>query len=157
MMTFTTTRCLIRPFEQQDIEPFMVYRNDLDWMQHQSFKGLSYEDYQRSLLKPPSIADGMQLAIIQKETDDLIGDLYVHHDETTYWIGYTISPGYSRKGYAFEVVSELIGHLSDQGAETIKASALATNEASIALLIKLNFEYLTTEDDEQIYALNVAK
>ncbi|KAB2863272.1 MAG: N-acetyltransferase, partial [Exiguobacterium chiriqhucha] len=32
MMTFTTTRCLIRPFEQDDIEPFMAYRNDLDWM-----------------------------------------------------------------------------------------------------------------------------
>ncbi|WP_252100517.1 GNAT family N-acetyltransferase [Exiguobacterium sp. SH31] len=152
-----TARCRVRPFETSDIESFMAYRNDMEWMQYQSFKGLSYEDYQRSLLKPPSIANGMQLAILHKATNDLIGDLYVHQDETTYWIGYTISPRYSRQGYAFEVVSELIGHLSDQGAETIKAGALATNEASIALLKKLNFEYLTTEDDEQIYALNVAE
>lgn len=156
-MRFTTTRCLIRPFEQHDIEPFMAYRNDLDWMQHQSFKGLTYEEYERSLLGEQTIAQGMQLAIIQKETDELIGDLYIYQDETTYWIGYTISPRHSRRGYAFEVVSSLIHHLSNKGAETIKAGALATNEASIALLKKLNFEYLVTEDDEQIYALDVAK
>ncbi|WP_233589653.1 MULTISPECIES: GNAT family N-acetyltransferase [unclassified Exiguobacterium] len=152
-----TARCRVRPFETSDIEPFMAYRNDMEWMQYQSFKGLSYEDYQRSLLKPPSIVDGMQLAIIHKETDALIGDLYVHQDETTYWIGYTISPRHARQGYAFEVVSELIDHLADQGAKTIKAGALATNEASIALLKKLNFTYLTTEDDEQIYQLDVMK
>jgi len=150
-----TACCRVRPFEQSDIESFMTYRNDLDWMQYQSFKGLSYEDYQRSLLKPPSILDGMQLAIIHQETNDLIGDLYVQQDGTTYWIGYTISPLHSRQGYAFEVVSGLIDHLSDQGAETIKAGALATNEASIALLKKLDFTYVTTEDDEQIYELHV--
>lgn len=156
-MTFTTTRCLIRPFERHDIEPFMTYRNDLDWMQHQSFKGLTYEAYERSLLGNPSITQGMQLAIINQETDDLIGDLYVQQDESTYWIGYTISPTHARQGYASEVVSGLIRHLSDRGAETIKAGALPTNEASIALLKKLNFTYLTTEDDEQIYELDVTK
>jgi len=152
-----TTRCLIRPFEQHDIEPFMAYRNDLDWMQHQSFKGLTYEEYERSLLGEQAITQGMQLAIIDQEMNDLIGDLYVHQEETTYWIGYTISPRHARQGYASEVVSGLIRHLSDQGAETIKAGALPTNEASIAILKKLNFEYLVTEDDEQIYALDVAK
>ena len=156
-MTFTTTRCLIRPFEQHDIEPFMAYRNDLDWMQHQSFKGLTYEEYKRSLLGDQAIAQGIQLAIIDQATNDLIGDLYVQQVGTTHWVGYTISPRHARQGYAFEVVSGLIRHLSDQGAETIKAGALATNEASIALLKKLNFEYLVTEDDEQIYALDVAK
>ncbi len=156
-MKLMTTRCLIRPFEQHDIEPFMTYRNDLEWMQHQSFKGLTYEEYERSLFGNPSITQGMQLAIINQETNELIGDLYVQQDGTTYWIGYTISPRHARQGYASEVASGLIRHLSDQGAETIKACALATNEASIALLKKLNFEYLVTEDDEQIYALDVAK
>jgi len=152
-----TARCRVRPFEPSDIESFMTYRNDLDWMQHQSFKGLTYEEYERSLLKPPFIVDGMQLAIINLETDALIGDLYVHQEGTTYWIGYTISPRHSRQGYAFEVVSELIRHLANQGANTIKAGALATNEASIALLKKLNFTYVSTEDDEQIYQLGVMK
>ncbi|WP_114167064.1 GNAT family N-acetyltransferase [Exiguobacterium sp. TNDT2] len=154
-MIFTTTRCLIRPFEQHDIEPFMAYRNDLEWMQHQSFKGLTYEAYERSLLGDQAIAQGMQLAISEQETHELIGDLYVQQEETTYWIGYTISPRHARQGYASEVVSGLIRHLSDRGAEIIKAGALPTNEASIALLRKLNFVYVTMEDDEQIYQLNL--
>ncbi|MCT4783824.1 MULTISPECIES: GNAT family N-acetyltransferase [Exiguobacterium] len=156
-MTFTTTRCLIRPFAQQDIEPFMAYRNDLEWMQHQSFKGLTYEAYERALLGEQAITQGMQLAIIDQETNELIGDLYVQQDRTTYWIGYTISPRRARQGYASEVVSGLIRHLSDQGVETIKAGCLPTNEASIALLKKLNFVYLTTEDKERIYQFDVSR
>lgn len=135
----------------------MAYRNDLDWMQHQSFKGLTYEEYVRSLLGEQAITQGMQLAIIDEGTNELIGDLYVQQDGMTYWIGYTISPRFARQGYAFEVVSGLVRHLSDQGAETIKAGALPTNEASIALLKKLNFTYLITEDDEQIYEFHVMK
>ncbi|WP_445002829.1 GNAT family N-acetyltransferase [Exiguobacterium alkaliphilum] len=152
-----TARCHARPFEQSDIESFMTYRNDLDWMKHQSFKGLTLEEYRHALLKPPSIVDGIQLAIINQETNDLIGDLYVQQDGKTYWIGYTISPRHARQGYAFEVVSGLIRHLSDQGAKIIRAGALPANEASIALLKKLNFTYVTTEDDEQIYELAVTK
>lgn len=156
-MKLMTARCRVRPFEQHDIEPFMAYRNDLDWMQHQSFKGLTYEEYVRSLLGEQAITQGMQLAIIDEGTNELIGDLYVQQDGMTYWIGYTISPRFARQGYAFEVVSGLVRHLSDQGAETIKAGALPTNEASIALLKKLNFTYLITEDDEQIYEFHVMK
>jgi len=99
----------------------------------------------------------MQLAIIDQETNELIGDLYVQQDRTTYWIGYTISPRRARQGYASEVVSGLIRHFSDRGVETIKAGCLPTNEASIALLKKLNFVYLTTEDDERIYQLDVSR
>ncbi|WP_214816588.1 GNAT family N-acetyltransferase [Exiguobacterium sp. s59] len=155
-MTFTTTRCLIRPFERHDIEPFMAYRNDLDWMKHQSFKGLSYTEYEDALLSEQSLQHGMQLAIIDQSTDELIGDVYIHQEGTTYWIGYTITPARARQGYAFEVMSGLIRYLTDQGAEVFKAGVLETNEASIALLKKLNFTYFTTELDEQIYRLDVS-
>ncbi|MFN4214612.1 GNAT family N-acetyltransferase [Exiguobacterium sp.] len=156
-MTFETTRCLIRPFQERDLVAFMNYRNDLEWMQHQSFKGLTVEEYKRSLLSEPSIVNGIQLAIISKETNVLIGDLYIHQEDTTYWIGYTITPQQSRQGYAVEVVSGLIAQLTARGAKTIKAGALAANEASIALLQKLDFVYIETEDDEQIYQLAVSK
>lgn len=155
-MTFTMTRCLIRPFERQDIEPFMTYRNDLDWMKHQSFKGLSYTEYENALLGAHSLHQGAQLAIIDQATDELIGDVFIHQEGTTYWIGYTITPTRARQGYAFEVMSGLIRHLADQGAETFKAGVLETNEASIALLKKLNFTYHTTELDEHIYRLDAS-
>ena len=155
-MTFTTTRCLIRPFERQDIESFMTYRNDLDWMKHQSFKGLTREEYENALLGESSLLQGTQLAIIDKATTELIGDVYIQQEGTTYWIGYTITPKRARQGYAFEVMSSLIRHLTAQGAETFKAGVLETNEASIALLRKLNFTYSTTELDEQIYQFDVS-
>ncbi|WP_251126077.1 MULTISPECIES: GNAT family N-acetyltransferase [unclassified Exiguobacterium] len=155
-MKFKTPRCLIRPFERQDIESFMTYRNDLDWMKHQSFKGLSYIEYENALLGEPSLHQGAQLAIIDQTTGELIGDLYIQQEETTYWIGYTIAPTRARQGYAFEVMSDLIRHLADRGAEAFKAGVLETNEASIALLKKLNFTYFTTELDEQIYRLDVS-
>lgn len=152
----TTTRCLIRPFERQDIESFMIYRNDLDWMKDQSFKGLSFAEYENALLGESSLQHGTQLAIIDQATDELIGDVYIQQEGATYWIGYTITPTRARQGYAFEVMSGLIRHLADQGAEAFKAGALGTNVASIALLKKLNFTYLTTELDEQIYRLDVS-
>ncbi|WP_215113141.1 GNAT family N-acetyltransferase [Exiguobacterium sp. s63] len=155
-MQLKTTRCLIRPFERHDIEPFMAYRNDLDWMQHQTFKGLSYIEYENALLGEQSLQHGMQLAIIDQATDELIGDVYIQQEGTTYWIGYTVTPTRARQGYAFEVMSGLIRHLTDQGAKTFKAGVLGTNAASIALLKKLNFTYLTTELDEQIYRLDAS-
>ncbi|MCT4785095.1 GNAT family N-acetyltransferase [Exiguobacterium aestuarii] len=156
-MQLMTTRCLIRPFERQDIESFMTYRNDLDWMKHQSFKGLTREEYESALLGKPSLHQGAQLAIIDQTTGELIGDVYIQQEETTYWIGYTIAPTRARQGYAFEVMSGLIHHLADQGAEAFKAGVLETNEASIALLKKLNFTYSMTEMDEQIYELPILK
>ncbi|WP_215144790.1 GNAT family N-acetyltransferase [Exiguobacterium qingdaonense] len=154
MMTFTTTRCLIRPFERHDIEPFMTYRNDLEWMKYQSFKGLTLEEYENALLGEQSIINGTQLAIIDLETSELIGDLYIQQEDTTYWIGYTITPTRARQGYAFEVMSELIRHLAERGAKEFKVGVLETNEASIALLKKLNFSYFATELDEEIYRLD---
>lgn len=152
----TTTRCLIRPFETRDIESFMIYRNDLDWMKHQSFKGLTREEYENVLLGEQSFLQGTQLAIIDKATDELIGDVYIQQEGTTYWIGYTITPTRARQGYAFEVMSGLIRHFAYQGAETFKAGVLGTNVASIALLKKLNFTFFETELDEQIYRLDVS-
>lgn len=155
MIILTTPRCLIRPFERQDIESFMIYRNDLDWMKEQSFKGLSFAEYENTLLGESSLQHGTQLAIIDQMTKELIGDVYIQQEGTTYWIGYTITPTGARQGYAFEVMSGLIRHLADHGAEAFKAGVLKTNTASIALLKKLNFTYLTTELDEQIYRLDV--
>lgn len=38
-MEIQTKRCIIRPFNESDINRFMDYRNDMDWMQYQGFKG----------------------------------------------------------------------------------------------------------------------
>lgn len=57
-------------------------------------------------------------------------------------IGFVISPEYRRSGYAYEALRELIDFLFvSVGLEIVTASAVAHNDASIALLNKLGFTY----------------
>lgn len=76
----TTPRCRIRPFREEDLDAFMRYRNDEHWMRYQGFKGLTKEQYRDVLLGDPPMDKGMQLAVAGKESDGLIGDLYVQRD-----------------------------------------------------------------------------
>ena len=153
-MDFETDRCIIRPFNAEDIDAFMSYRNDMDWMKYQGFKGLSKQEYMQALLYEHSLCNGVQLAIICKRTNTLIGDLYLKQEGDTCWIGYTITPLKARRGYAYEAVSAVICFLTTQGINRLKASVAIGNDASVMLLEKLKFTFLGIEADEQIYQLN---
>ena len=153
-MMLKSKRCIIRPFEEQDIEDFMTYRNDMDWMRYQGFKGKTKKEYIDILINL-SLNDGIQLAVISKKTNGLIGDIYLKQENLTYWIGYTICRDYSRQGYAYEVVSTIIEMLKRKGVLCIKAGVVPNNTASIALLKKLNFSYLESDNDEYIFTLDL--
>ena len=56
-MEICTERCLIRRFEEPDIDDFMVYRNDMDWMKSQGFKGLTKQEYEDALLGDHTFQD----------------------------------------------------------------------------------------------------
>lgn len=159
-MEINTDRCLILPFEEKDIDGFMKYRNNDDWMKYQGFKGLTKEEYIEKLIDNNSLEGensfekGKQLAIINKISNDLIGDVYLKQENNTFWIGYTINPIYSRQGYAYEVALAVIKWIKGKGEYCIKAGVLPENIPSINLLKKLEFTYLCEEDDEDIYVLN---
>ncbi len=129
----------------------MSYRNDLKWMEYQGFKGLTKAEYKEALLKTTNINDGIQLAILDNDTCELIGDLYLKREDDICWIGYTIAPQKARQGYTHEVVSATMQELAIKGVKTFKAGVLAQNSASIALLNKLCFVFDCVEDDEQIF------
>ena len=150
-ITFETKRCRIRPFEENDIEAFMSYRNNLDWMQYQGFKGKKYQEYKAALLKQPKFMQGVQLAVAQKQTEDLIGDLYLRLEKHTCWIGYTIAPQLARQGFAFEVVRRLLLQLKQAGLTLVKAGVEEQNHASIQLLRKLGFNQIGAEGSELIF------
>ena len=153
-MKFETTRCLIRKFEENDIDDFMIYRNDSSWMKYQDFKGRSKQEYSKSLLGSSTLETGVQLAIICKANGRLIGDLYIKKEDDAFWIGYTITPSSARRGYAYETVSGLIAWITEQGSDRILASAEPENIPSINLLKKLNFIFTGTDDSgDQIYEL----
>ncbi len=154
-MRFITRRCIIRPFKNGDIDEFIVYRNDLDWMEHQSFKGLTREEYEKILFKDTDIANGVQLAIIKKSSNELIGDIYLKKDNEVCWIGYTTKPSASRKGYAFETVSTIIKNFKNTDIKSFRAGVLAGNIPSINLLKKLDFIFLESIDNEYIFELTL--
>lgn len=157
MIKIDTKRCVVRQFLEKDIDAFMIYRNNETWMEHQGFKGLSKSGYKDALLdKYTSLDEGMQLAIILKVNNELIGDIYLHKCEDAFWIGYTISPTHARQGYAYEVVMGTIEWIKDQGVTTIYAGVLAENIASVQLLKKIGFNYTETDEDgEDIYLLSI--
>lgn len=139
---FDTDRCIVRPFEEKDLESFMVYRNDEKWMQYQSFKNLSKEEYRDALLVPFDIERGVQLAIADKITDSLLGDLYLSKNKKTIIIGYSINPIFSRKGYIIEVLKALIQKLKECYSDCkIVAMTEKENIPSKNLLLKLGFVY----------------
>ena len=137
-----TNRCMLRPFEEKDLDAFMSYRNNEEWMKYQSFKNLTKEQYRKALLVPLNIENGIQLAIADKNTDSLLGDLYIIKEEKTISIGYSINPIYSRKGYITEVLKALLGKLTTDYSDCkIMADTEKENIPSKSLLLKLGFVY----------------
>ena len=153
-LDITTARCVIRPFLVSDLDGFMEYRNDQAWMRYQGFKGRSKEEYATVLMMDHSLTEGRQLAIADKASGHLIGDLYLQQDGDTVWIGYTIHPRFARQGYAYEAVSALCNWARGQGF-SVKAGVLQGNDASIGLLTKLGFLMTgTSAEGELVFTLH---
>ena len=154
-MEFETARCVVRPFTAGQIDAFMSYRNNADWMRFQGFKCLTKPEYETALLGETDLSAGVQLAVVSKESGALLGDIYLKRENDTCWIGYTAAPEHARQGYLSEAVSGALLALKQQGVARVKAGVLPSNIASIEFLYKLNFQYAGVEDGEQIYDLSL--
>ena len=153
-MLFETRRCRIRAFAPEDIDAFAAYRNNETWMRYQGFKGRAREEYAQALLAAPDFRAGVQLAIADRQTDQLLGDLYVRQDGFSFWIGYTLAPALAGQGIAREAVRGLLRWLRAQGAQQALAAVTPENEASIRLLGKLGFARTgVNEEGEACYSI----
>ena len=79
-----TERCIVKCFEEKDLDSFMTYRNNDEWMKYQGFKNLTKDEYRESLLVPFDLKVGAQLAIVDKVTDGLLGDIYLVKKRTKF-------------------------------------------------------------------------
>lgn len=145
-----TDRCKLRCFEEKDLDSIMSYRNNDEWMKYQGFKNLSKDEYRKTLLVPINIENGIQLAVVDKITDNILGDLYIVKKEENISIGYTVNPIYARKGYITEVLKALLIKLQTcyNDCEII-ATTEKENIPSKNLLIKLGFKYKKWNDNQQ--------
>ena len=147
-----TSRTIIRPFIEEDLDVFVEYRNNNEWMKYQSFKGLTNDAYRSSLLIPFSIENGGQLAIALPSTNELIGDLYLHKTLEGIYLGYTVHPSFSRKGYVYEVVKEVVTYLKETyDNEKIIAETDEGNIASRKLLLKCGFKCISASADGYVF------
>lgn len=151
---FESERCYVRPFAETDLDDFVTYRNNPEWMKYQYFKGLSREEYEAILLKKQSVESSAQFAIIRKADQTLIGDVFIKKEFDTFWIGYTVSPSFKRQGYAYEITRAMILWIQQQDEFKIMAGAAPENIASIQLLEKLGFAQVDEENGELIYSLH---
>ena len=126
------------------MDAFFSYRSRPEVCRYQSFEPADRAEAARfieSLQECEWAVTGtwFQLAIRERATGSLVGDLGVHFvDEDQVEIGFTVAPGQQRKGYAAEAVRALLDHLFlVMGRHRVVASADPRNQASVALLEKL--------------------
>jgi RimJ/RimL family protein N-acetyltransferase len=147
---FETDRLVIRDFNQELATQIAEYRNDLEWMKYQGFKGFSVCEYVKAILSLVDIESGMQLAMTDKE-GKLVGDLYVKANKDELRFGYTINKLYSRQGLTYEACKGLFKWAQSNGYRKLIAGVDPNNKASINLLLKLKMNKISSSADEDIY------
>ena len=147
MIFLETDRLHLRSVEAQDEGVMFDYRNDIRCSRYQ--RGQKRARHQiRELIgkrKADVLSDqaNCMVAIALRETGEMIGEIVVMPQESTFSLGYTLHYAYHRKGYAFEALSALIAHLHglQPGWEFI-SFVHPDNEASMGLLRKLGYRDL---------------
>ncbi|WP_338441647.1 GNAT family N-acetyltransferase [Synechococcus elongatus IITB4] len=149
-------RLILRRFIAQDLERFVGYRQDPRISRFQGWSQFSNEDGQ-SFINEMQIAkigipgEWFQIAIAHKESNQLIGDIGVliyEDDPTTIEIGFTLSYGDQKKGYAREALITLTKSLFKLSSiKKIVAVTDIRNERSVNLLrylgMQLSYEQKT--------------
>ncbi|MCY1719698.1 GNAT family protein [Prolixibacteraceae bacterium Z1-6] len=170
-MNFTTTRLILRPFCIADKEALFEYRSDTEANKYQGWIPQTINDAETFISKLSAQANipgtWFQLALIEKESQKLIGDVGIHfidEDNLQVELGFTMHAQHQQKGYATEAVKSIIGYLfTDLNKHRITASVDPENTSSIRLLERLGFrkeahfkESLLIDErwvDDVIYAL----
>ena len=147
-----TKRLILREFEEKDLDGFMIYRNNSDWMKFQNFKNLDKNAFRSKLLKPLNFDKGSQLVFSRKEDNSIIGDIFVMREGENVYLGYTINPEYSRRGFVSEIVIATLSFLQDTypGCKIV-AETVPDNIASIKLLEKVGFIKSVSTSNELTY------
>ena len=147
MIFLQTERLVLRNVEGQDAAVIFDYRNDSRCARYQ--RGQVRARHQIEALierrKDDVLSDqtNCMVAIALRETGEMIGEIVVMPQESTFSLGYTLHYAQHRKGYAFEALTALIAYLHElqPGWEFI-SFVHPDNVASMGLLRKLGYENL---------------
>lgn len=147
-ISLSTESLKISPLGLGDLDSFVAYRQDPEIARYQSWdvsfnSGQGLELIQSQLqIDFPNQGDWLQLAIQNRQTGELLGDLALHALEALdeYEIGFTLARRFQKQGFGYEAASALLSYLFDvKHAKAVIACTDTRNQASINLLLKLGF------------------
>ena len=154
-------RLRLRDFLRSDLEQFTEYRANPDIARYQGWDEFCTADANEFFatllpLKFSVAGTWYQVAIANRETDQLIGDCVIHFtgDDSLVEIGFTLAPEFHGHGYAHEAISaldELI--FNTLGKKRIVAITHAHNDAAHRLLKRLGFdsrEHVSADPDPEL-------
>lgn len=157
-MILETQRLYLRHFTIDDAQRLSEYRNKKEVAQFQTWKKYTYRDARKRIehcIKHPDIEErgNNQFAIILKDNDKLIGDLFVETNKTkSFVLGYTLDSAYWSKGYASEIVLAFFEYMKETyHFQKVICYVYKDNERSQHLLKKLGFKKFSESyfyDDE---------
>lgn len=151
-------RVRLRRFRSDDLDAFVGYRSLKVVYRYQSWPRPYTRALGRELIEQvsvgPLLRPGLwtQIAIAERETDALLGDIGTHTSAAAPWryqLGYSIAPAQQRRGLAREAVGLWLETLRAQPrALEVVAITDQRNLASKALLSRLGFELRSREHAE---------
>jgi len=136
----TTERLVLRLFVKEDIDDLYDYLSDAEVLAFEPYDAVSYERCKEEL--ESRVHDKRFLAVMLKESDKVIGNLYINQIEPefihTFEIGYVFNRKFHGNGYATEAVTGLLEHLFRvEEAHRVIAFCNALNEPSWQLLERI--------------------
>lgn len=154
MLPVETDRLRLRRLTQQDAPSLAAYRSEPSVARYQSWSGMTLqeaclfiEEQERTPLGRHDL--WFQLAIAEKATDELVGDvgICVKAPGLAAEIGFSVAPSFQGRGYALEACGaaiDLVFRMS--AAATIEAVVDARNTPAIALVHRLGMSLERTEN-----------
>ncbi|MBW8185038.1 GNAT family N-acetyltransferase [Shewanella nanhaiensis] len=145
-LLFQTERIICRQFESGDLQAFADYRALPEVAKYQSWTEYSYQDAltlfdEMQGAEFGSLGHWFQLAILTKDSKQMLGDLAVHFiDGEQIEIGFTFAPDFQGQGYASEAVIGLLTYLfSNLKPHRVIATTDCENLPSWLLLERVGF------------------
>ena len=144
MTFFETNRLRLRNIAPEDVPVIYEYRNHPDCARYQRGQTKDLTGIEKLVADHQGDALGTDhnclMAVADKESDALIGEILVMPNEDCFSLGYTFHYAHHRQGYAFEALSALIDILHSRYPDWEFISFTdKDNVASMKLLQKLGY------------------
>lgn len=146
-MLLHTSRLLLRPVLSDDAGAIYTYRSDAQMNRYQGWIPESPGEVRafinRSTPEFDTPDSWYQLAIVLRDSSDVIGDVGVHflsEGSRQVELGCTLNRQFQGRGYAAEALSGLVDYLfKDLNKHRITASVDPRNHSSVKLMERLGF------------------